>query len=313
MRKFIHLFLLSLLGIIASCEKDITVKLPKSEPKLVVEGSIEQGQPPIVVLTRTIGYFEPADIKTMESLFVHNADITVSNGTVSRKLIEICTNDLPDSVVYLIAQLSGLNVNQLAAINYCVYTTFDQSIWGEVGKTYDLTIHAEGKTLTSTTTIPNLIPLDSVWYKNQGTYDTMGYVWIRLTDPPELGNAYRVFTKRRGKDARMIPILGSVFDDKFINGITIDFYAVRGREFNSLAPDDTGEQFGYYKISDTIDVKFCNIDINSFQFWRTYESEVTNNGNPFASPSTITTNIKGGGLGIWCGYGANYYTIIPPN
>lgn len=299
-------------AILSACEKDITVDLPQAEQKLVVEGSIEQNQPPLIILTKTIGYFEPADVNTLEKLFVHNAEITVSNGSVSKQLIEICTNDIPDSLIPLIATLSGVNVNQLSAINYCVYTTFDQSIWGEIGKTYNLTIKADGKVLTSTTTIPNLIPLDSVWYKNQGTYDTMGYVWATLNDPPGKGNSYRMFTQRRGKDARMIPIIGSVFDDKFIDGKNFEFYSIRGTEFNSVAPDDDGEQRGYYKITDTVDVKFCNIDQGSFMFWRTYETEIYNNGNPFASPTTIVTNIKGGGLGVWCGYGANYYTIIPP-
>ncbi|MBK7947096.1 MAG: hypothetical protein IPJ85_18100 [Flavobacteriales bacterium] len=33
--------------LLAGCEKEITVDLPQSEPKVVVEGSIETGQPPL--------------------------------------------------------------------------------------------------------------------------------------------------------------------------------------------------------------------------------------------------------------------------
>ena len=33
-------------------------------------------------------------------------------------------------------------------------------------------------------------------------------------------------------------------------------------------------------------------------------------GNPFSAPTTVTTNIEGGGLGVWGGYGATYDTLI---
>ena len=56
-------------------------------------------------------------------------------------------------------------------------------------------------------------------------------------------------------------------------------------------------------------VKFCSIDRNTFEFWRTEETQVQNNGNPFGSPAPISGNIKGG-LGIWGGYAASYDTII---
>jgi hypothetical protein len=56
-------------------------------------------------------------------------------------------------------------------------------------------------------------------------------------------------------------------------------------------------------------VKFCTIDHEAFEYLRTFETEVMNNGNPFAAPSSVKTNITGGALGAWIGYGASFDTI----
>lgn len=307
-----HLFsgiIICLCGIIA-CEKDITVDLPKAEQKLVVEGTIEPGQPPLVILTKSIGYFEPADTKTIESLFVHNAEVTVNDGTNTVQLTEICSQNLPDSIKMLIAQLAGIPAEQLFAVNYCVYTTINPIMTGQEGKFYTLTIKSEGKVYTSVTQIPPVVYPDSFYFRTQPGYDSLGYLWVHFTDPSQPGNFYRIFTKRKNKDTRFLPVMGSVYDDRFINGQTLDFYFARGHEFNSQKPDDVGERSLYWCKGDTIYIKFCTMDEASYNFWASYENELYTAGNPFASPNTIATNITGGALGVWCGYGVFMDTVI---
>src|SRR5688572_23112344 len=50
------------ISLLASCEKEITVDLPITDPKVVVEGTIETGEPPFVLLTRTQSYFAPTSV-----------------------------------------------------------------------------------------------------------------------------------------------------------------------------------------------------------------------------------------------------------
>ena len=40
-----------------SCEKDVDLNLKSANPVLVVDAQIEDGQPPIVVLTKSLGFF----------------------------------------------------------------------------------------------------------------------------------------------------------------------------------------------------------------------------------------------------------------
>jgi hypothetical protein len=44
------------------------------------------------------------------------------------------------------------------------------------------------------------------------------------------------------------------------------------------------------------------------KFWRGLVRQVGTNGNPFAEPMNLVSNINGG-LGIFTGYGAVYYKV----
>ena len=64
--------------------------------------------------------------------------------------------------------------------------------------------------------------------------------------------------------------------------------------------------FGLYRIGDTAQVKWINIDKDYYDFFNTLEFNRANQG-PFSSYTRIKTNIKGG-LGIWGGSNVQIYT-----
>ena len=206
----------------------------------------------------------------------------------------------------------------LATINYCFYTLpFEDFLTGTVllgeeGKNYHLNILWQNDVYTAQTRIPEVIPLDSLWFKREG-HPELGFLWAHLTEPDTTGNGYRWYAQRinqneegQPKDASFVAPLGSAFDDRFINGKSFDFVYGRG----ASAPGDPPEEAGFFKLGDTVLVKFSTCDQGVFQFLRTFESEIGNNGNPFASPSPIRTNIQGGALGVWAGYGSHIDTIF---
>jgi len=278
---------LILLITFCSCEKNIMIDVPQAEEKIVVEGWIDQNDYPIVFLTKNLPYFGTIDSAMLFNIIIQDATVIVSDGSITDTLKLI---PFPD-------------FNYFPPIYYTGY-----KIKGEVGKTYNLTVKAEGKTLTATTTIPPPVYPDSVWFKIEPQQDSLGYLWGSFTDPPELGNYYRLFAKRFSKDKRYIPVLGSAYDDKFFNGQSFQFSMIRGVE--SATDTTVDEEFGFFKIGDTIGVKICTIDKAHYDFWRTAEGEMYSGGNPFVTPTQIVTNIEGGGLGVWGGYGVYYDTVI---
>jgi hypothetical protein len=284
-RKYSFL-IIAFIAILFSCTKEITVDVPLPEEKIVVEGWIEQGKPASVVITKNSPYFDTVNINTLIDMFVKDAKVTLSDGTNTEELV-YTMNGFTWPLVYYKGN----------------------TILGEVGKTYSITVEANGKTLTSTTTIPQPMPLDSVWFKLDVNQDSLGYAWFRITDPANEANFYRIFTKRIGKDPDFVPDFGSVTDDKYFNGLSFDFNLLRG-ETSYTNPDNNHHERGYFKLGDTIVIRFCSIDKDHFDFWRAAEQAILTGSNPFVTPASIPTNIQGGGLGIWGGYGATYDTVI---
>ena len=186
------------------------------------------------------------------------------------------------------------------------------SLTGQVGNSYTLTIVQGGKTYTATTTIPTPVALDSLWFEVQGTLDSLGYIWAHLNEPAATVDYYRWFAMRLNKDASFIAPFGSAIEDRFFNGQSFDFAYNRGMAPNSDAEDDNNGEAWYFKTEDTVVVKFASIDQASFDFWRSYETQVMSEGNPFAAPGSIKTNIlpEGEALGVFCGYGVFLDTLI---
>lgn len=303
-----YLLTFAILTSIVSCERDAEIDIPGGTSQPVVYGWIENGVPPIVIFTRAQPYFGTSNFSNFESLFIHNASMVVSTDNYTASLFELCSNDLPDSLLPLVAQFLGVDSVTLSSVNYCVYTSLDPNIFGVSGKSYALSIStSEGENLSSVTKIPNPVALDSLWFVPEKG-DTLGFIWARLSDPDSLGNAYRWFAQRQGKDNGFIAPFSSAFEDKFINGTSFNFGYSRGDNDFAPTPEAEGER-GYFKTGDTVIIKFTSIDMDHYRFWRSFDVQLASNGNPFASPAPLKTNINGG-LGLWGGYGPAFDTLI---
>lgn len=79
-----------MLGLAAfySCEKDINFNLKESEPVLTVDAQIENNQAPLVILTRSFSYFEKIDPALLAGSFIRNAEVYMSNGSLTHRLKE---------------------------------------------------------------------------------------------------------------------------------------------------------------------------------------------------------------------------------
>jgi len=281
MQKALYIFLI--LFALSSCEKDISVDIPDPESRIVVEGFIEQGLPPRIILTKNAPYFASLSPNELNKYAITDAKVTLSDGNSTYEL----------------------NNEFLGGVKLPSYTNL--LVTGKVGTIYKLTVEAEGTTVSAYTLIPKPIPLDSVFFELDNGSDSLGLLKCHLTDPDTLGNFYRFFTKRFSKDPQFYTTeFSSVFEDKIVNGSSFDFSLRRGMPPNST---EEGEGRGRFRLGDTIVLKWCTIDKAHFQFWQTLERSNNSNGNPFAAPVSIKSNINGG-LGIWGGYGSSYDTII---
>ena len=283
--------------ILFGCEKNADISVDKQDSKLVVDAAIEDLQAPVVVLTKSIDYFNNVPAAEYAGSFVHNAVVTVSDGSKTITLKEYSA--------------------RLDSVNKSYYYTIDSAnaaaiIVGAQGKTYKLTIQVNNQQYEATASIPVLTKkIDSLWWKQapQNPDTSKAVIIARVTDPPGLGNYIRYFTKINKEP--IFPGLASVFDDQLVDGTTYDIQVDRGYDKNEKLKL-SNDAFGYYKRGDTVTVKFTNIDKTTYDFWRTWEYGYQSNGNPFSSPGKVLGNISNNALGNFSGYAVQYKTIIIP-
>jgi Domain of unknown function (DUF4249) len=276
-----------------SCEKDIDFDLKYAEPVLVVDAQIENGQAPTVALNRSLSFFSAVSIEILANSFVHNAEVTMSNGTLTHQLKE-----------YTVPLGNGYSIYYYGIDSSNLATAFI----GEFNKQYNLTIKVDGQVYTAKTTIPALTKIfDSLWTKNPPpNVDTSKRLLMtRVIDPPGLGNYVRYFTKKNSE--RFLPGFNSVFPDEVVDGTTYSGQVDPGVDRN--LPQPTGDE-RFFARGDTITFKLSNIDKATFTFWNTWEFNQQSIGNPFSQPGKVIGNISNGALGAFCGYASKVETVI---
>ena len=292
MKKTFYSILFILVLLTAGCEKEADIKLKASDEVLVVDGTIENDQPPVVYLSKSFNYFSKLSADLLSKSFVRNAKITISDGTRSVELKEYSV-------------LAGANTVYVYSVDS---SNLSQIMLGRFNTSYSMTILVNGKTYTANTRIPNLAKkVDSLWWKRapDNPDTTKRIVFAKIIDPPGLGNYVRYFTSIN--DSAFLPGFNSVFDDDVVDGTTYTVQVDKGQDRNT---EIDFENAGFFKKGDTVEAKFCNIDKAHYDFWRTLEFSQQSIGNPFSQPGVVLGNISGGALGYFGGYAAQFKKII---
>ncbi len=261
---------------------DTNIEVVDYDSEIVVDGWIEQGKSAYVILSLSAPYFSDIDSTNLLEYSLTRAKVTLSDGEDE----EILT----------------LKPNDAYFPPYMYYST---RMKGELNKTYTLTVDYRGEQTIAKTTIPNPIILDSVWFALDDNKDSLGFLWIKYTDNVNSKDYYRSLTKVKNKEQRYIPNYIPNFNDEYFNGQDVEIALYKGNK-SSI---DKSDEFRYL-LGDTILLKFSTIDKQSFDFWSSFQKEIMNVGNPFASSNARVASNVTNGLGVWCGYGSKYYEIV---
>ncbi len=287
---------------LVSCEKEVDLQLDPGEQKLVVNASIqriidpytgqEDGQPPIVILTKSISFFGDLDSTALADYFIHDATVSISNGTRTAQLIEYSLTGIP-----------GFDLD--AAYFYSLDTSggLQNLLLGEFNTDYELTIEWEGETYTATTRLNQPVPIDSLWTQvaNVPQSDTTFYeIRGQYTDPPGKGQNYyyrsnSFFPSGEGGN------YDDYFNDEIADDISLKF------SFFSDQGEDNIERYGYWLPGDSLMVEWSAIDYPAYEFYNTKNFSTNSIGNPFATPVNVIGNISNDALGAFIGYGTYIY------
>ena len=273
------------------------MELPDYERKIVIEGSIECGEPAMVIVSRSVPYFSTIDIETlMNDVFIRDAEVIVTSSTGETENLTFWYN--PES-----------------PINFA-YT--GHTLLGEPGKSYKLTVRYEGKEYTSTTSMSEPLRLDSAWLAFKDATDTMPTSRIQLTDRVNSHDYYMFRIKVHGKklhDRLWVTSMPVAFDDATFNGLTVNYEILRSNPssiFMAEMTDEEKEEFYRvtYRHGDTVYIKTSLIDYNAFLYWSSMSYELALGQNPFMSPAPIPCNISGENvIGNWTAFASTVDTL----
>jgi len=277
-------FYITFLIFIFSCRKDVKLELPQYSEKIVIEASIETGSPAVVFLSYSVPYFGSFNFEAPQTAFVKGALVTVTDGITTDTLKELNP-----------------------VIGY-IYT--GSKLPGQTRKIYEISVTVNGKTFKTTTGILDPPSLDTAYFLLD--HDSLGLIRQKFSEPAGSGQCYRWFAKRLGRDQFYAAPWGSAFDDKFVDGKTFEFTYNRGRQPNSLVANNEDPERGFYKLGDTVVIKFCQIGRNEYEFWNTYYQNRSSNGNPFSAPANIKSMFEDheNAFGAFVGYAPYFDTII---
>lgn len=293
-----------------SCTKEVQIDIPGYESQVVVDGRIETGGYPIILLSRSQDLYSPALLSAYVASFISDATVSVSDGSTTVTLAYVAVSSLPIESQKTVAEMLRAELSDVQAVPLYVYSTTNPAMLGAVGKTYTLTIVDQGKTFSGATTLAPPVALDKLSWIPESADSIYGFCRAKLSDPAGQSNAYKwemkiITTTVNGpKDNIFRSSSSPYFSDQFFDGLTLDFDTHYSKK-------DTTYPSGFkrhFKIYDSVVIKMSRVDDAVFSYFERREAQRESNGNPFATPVNIPSNIDGA-LGIWAGISPWYDTL----
>jgi hypothetical protein len=253
-----------LCAILASCTKVIDLKLNNSSSQLVIEGNLTD-QPG--VQTVTLSKSVPFDST--------NTFLAVSGATV--KIIDNSSINNP--------------TRTLAETSPGTYMVNSYS--GKYNHSYTLQVLLNGQTYTATSTMPNLVRLDSISVNNQSFGNKVTKtIAAYYEDPPGVPNQYRLILYVNHVQVNQVFVRNDQFGD--------------GRQVQALLYQDNIT----IKAGDQIDVDMQCIDPAIYLYWYTLSQEEGDGFNNSATPTNPPNNFNTNVLGYFSAHTIQRKTII---
>jgi len=295
-----------------SCSKEVKIDIPGFASQLVVDGTIETNGNPLVLLSQSSNIYSETNLSSYLNNFITNADVKVVHGLDTFNLSPMNIGDLPLASQKKLAEMLEIGFGETILLPIKVYSNVE--LLATVNSSYELIIKYESKTYKSTTFIPLPSSLDNLYWIPEISNPLYGKSWARLSDNSTQYDAYKWEVRRINKNSENEDLdlifrktNDAYFDDRFFNGQSFDF-----SYDNPLKRKDSThllEYKRYFRMGDSIVVKFSKMDLNTFTFFQKKSAQLSSNGNPFGSPINIPSTISGGALGIWAGFSSYYDTL----
>jgi Domain of unknown function (DUF4249) len=259
------------LWLLSGCQQVVSIDLNTANPRVVVEGTIkDQPGPYSVFLSMTGSYFDT----TLIDPPISHAQVLITDDAGNRDTLKEVI-----SGAYQSSKTIGVS-----------------------GRTYTLSVKADGKEYMAMSSMPSKVFIDSLYaLPRHSVGGESGYdIYVEFKDPPELGNYYRI----NARSSAVIPadsIDGQryrLFTDKLTNGNEMTERIRAGKNVNP---------------GDTITIELCSIDKASYDYFHTLSDILSSDRSPTSlAPANPNSNISGDALGYFAAFTVDTKKIIIP-
>lgn len=245
---------------------------------LVVEGWIERGEAPVVIVTRAVDM--TSDSPTFDDFVEKWCRVSIIDNGKQYILSGKIDKDYTPSFIFTSSKLRG-----------------------EIGHAYTLRIESENDTIESTTRISQTPIIESITpILIEGT-DSLYKLNMRIKNI-DTNAYYKIFTKTNLLESRFYGSFLGTFSGKDYNpesGVDIT------RGVHSSYDEDKFNH--YFQKGDQVTLKLCTMERELFDFWKIYDNNVSLSGNLFFTFSENCPHTFSNALGYWAAYGMSRYSI----
>jgi len=265
--------------------QEVDLELPEYDPQVVVECYLQPGQPYLLTLVESTGYFEDVELN-----YVRDAIVTITHEgqTDTLQPLEFRFDDPLLGLLIDTAQLGILR--PILGDGLYFYGSFTP-VPTDYNSDFALKVRlTDGRELSSVTQILPPVPIDTVEWRFDE--DSLAFSLTKVQDNPNQANYYRRLLQRRerrisqdGQDTTWVSDVEQDFtlDDEFSNGELLTF----------------GTPF-VYRYQDTLINTLYHITADYYRFITTRDAAITASFSPFGQPAVVYSNIEGG-MGIFTG------------
>jgi hypothetical protein len=277
-KRLPYYFLIISFVLLSACNVDYDSNEPS---QLVVEGWIDNGDFPMVFVTRSVPISdEYQDISELGQYLERWAKVTISDG-----------------------EREEVMVGRLNSSYYPPFYYTTSYMRGEPGKTYRLHVESsKGLTADAETSItPETAVIDSFWVTPVEGNDTLYQLHAHINLEASTAQYFKVFTQTNLNIYTTLSSMFGVFSRDMIgNG---DIIINKGRK--NLDKD----YISSFSINDTVQVKLAALSEAQYHFWRSFEDMISLSRNPlFPATDNMPSNVSTG-MGCWFGYTSNHYYV----
>lgn len=249
--------------------------------ELVVEGWIESGHAPVVLVSTTLpASSTPQPISDISGHVLRYAEVYIEHGGERE---------------YLTARLT----DKFKVSNYFTSTT----LRGVAGETYSLHIKWQDYEASAVCTIPEPVAIDTVYAEKVPGSDSSFVAKMLFRNDPAAGRYYQTFRRMGGSENTYEAVNFTTLDGSKQDTLITETFM---QPMKKLDAKDM-----YLHPGDTIALKLATTELPIYEFWSSYANYANSAGTVLSVPTNLKGNINGA-IGYWAGYGIDIREIVVP-